>query len=148
MKWVWYNKMRVYSLPETSSFRWIVWFKWWELKVYNGNKREDAGTLQVYNWEWINVPEDWELDYYDSFNPTYIGTEEDGFIATAKFYNGDTVLETVQVKDWETPAYTGDTPTKAEDEEYTYTFAWWNPEVWPINKDVDYAATFTATPKN
>ena len=149
IKWVWYNWKRVFSYqPEVNSDRELVWFKGWQLMVYRGNDWTNAHTLQYFNWEWNDVPTSWELDYYDSFEATYIGTQEDWLVATAKFYNWDTVLATVQVKDWETPEYTGDTPTKEADEENTYTFDGWNPALWPISKDTDFVAKFKATPKN
>ena len=40
-----------------------------------------------------------------------------------------------------------DEPTKAEDEQYTYSFAGWNPSVVAVSADAEYWATYTATPK-
>lgn len=62
--------------------------------------------------------------------------------------NGDTVLETDEnVAEGTPPEYNGNTPEKAEDENNTYTFAGWSPEITAVTGDVEYTATFTAVPK-
>lgn len=45
-----------------------------------------------------------------------------------------------------TPAYTG-TPAKAEDDEYTYTFAGWTPTIVEATETATYTATFTPVAK-
>ena len=63
---------------------------------------------------------------------------------TVTFKNGATVL---QQGKWEyntTPTYTGDTPTKSNDDNYEYTFSGWSPEIRPVTADVTYMAQFSA----
>jgi uncharacterized protein (TIGR02145 family) len=63
---------------------------------------------------------------------------------TIQFVNGTTVLECKSVTYGTVPAYTGATPTKPSDSEYTYTFTGWDNEIEPVTEDKTYAVVFKA----
>ena len=67
---------------------------------------------------------------------------------TVTWKNGDDVIKTEKIAYGGTPSYTGETPAKAEDDLYTYSFSGWSPEVGAITGDTEYSACFTANPKS
>ena len=67
-----------------------------------------------------------------------------------RFVNDDedqTELQSGYVEKDITPSYTGNTPTKEADAQYTYTFAGWDPEVAEVTGDAIYTAKYDATGK-
>ena len=64
---------------------------------------------------------------------------------TVVWKNDDVELKTEKYKYGETPAYNDEEPTKAADNQYTYTFTGWTPEVNTVTGDVTYTATFDKT---
>ncbi|MBQ2520055.1 MAG: hypothetical protein II540_02060, partial [Paludibacteraceae bacterium] len=65
---------------------------------------------------------------------------------TVTWKNGTTTLLAEVYESGETPEYTGATPTKTADAQYTYTHNGWSPAVAAMeNSDVTYTATFSKT---
>jgi len=63
---------------------------------------------------------------------------------TITFVNYDSVIIETKILEYgETPTYT--IPTKPGNEQYTYTFAGWNPSLAVVEKDTTYTAIYTAT---
>lgn len=58
-----------------------------------------------------------------------------------------TVLKTEKVAYGATPKYEGETPTKASDEQYHYTFSGWMPSVKAVTGNATYTASYTGTPR-
>lgn len=58
-----------------------------------------------------------------------------------------TELVTGQVEDGQIASYQGETPTRAEDETYTYEFAGWDQALEPVYADMTYTAVFNAVEK-
>ena len=62
-------------------------------------------------------------------------------------YDG-TVLDTDELSFGSTPEYAGGTPTRADDDLYTYTFMGWTPDILAVTSDVTYTATYARAPKD
>ena len=70
------------------------------------------------------------------------------YFVTATFVNGNVTLQSNAIPFGTAAAYTGATPTKAEDENYTYTFKGWSPALPAImKKSTTFTAQFSATAK-
>jgi hypothetical protein len=61
-------------------------------------------------------------------------------------YDGTKLQESQRPYD-STPSYQGDTPQKAEDADYTYSFSGWTPKVTPVSGPATYTAVFTRAEK-
>ena len=71
------------------------------------------------------------------------------YTVTWKNYD-NTEIGTSTVNAGETPAFSdeiGEIKAKPEDDDYTYTFSGWTPELTAATGDAEYTATFTAVPK-
>ena len=67
---------------------------------------------------------------------------------TITFANWDgATLQSSQVEEGTLPEYTGATPERPENEQYTYSFNGWTPTIVIASADATYTATYTATPK-
>ena len=141
------NKKAVWVRNGNKSYQ--VWTDWDKLYVYVAGQRMEynPSTSEVpaeeYWPTWTNL-EDQEVGYYDTNVPTNMYNWDEGEDVAYAFKNWSTTLESWTVKEGETPEYTGDTPTKAATAQYTYTFSWWKPTLWPIYKKTDFKAQFTS----
>ena len=64
---------------------------------------------------------------------------------TITFKNGEDVLQSTEIEYGLVPAYSGETPVKQGDAEFTYTFAGWNKEITAVAGNETYTATFNTT---
>ena len=68
---------------------------------------------------------------------------------TVTFANWDgAVLQSSQVEDGKIPVYSGETPVRPEDEQYTYTFSGWTPQIVAATADATYTAQYVAKDKH
>ena len=121
-------------------------FDGWWVDSINPNGQKDSGEqvtdgsgTVVTNLQNFGIAQDWVL--YSEWTPimyTVTWENEDG-----------TVLKTDEnITYGTTPSYDGETPTKAADAQYTYTFKGWSPEVTEVTGDVTYTATYDKTPNS
>ena len=109
---------------------------------YNGNTPTKAADVQyTYTFNgWVPAvsPVTGDVTYTAVFSETL-----NEYTVTWK--NGDTVLKSEQVAYGNTPVYSGETPTKEGDAQYSYTFTGWDPEIAEVTGAVTYTATFDRT---
>ena len=113
---------------------------------------EGSGVLKVYSTP--SNPDDDPFDHITGLDPQYFSCTlgADNYWAlslvryTVRFLNyDDTVLQTLSVPHGTVPVYTGETPARASDAQYFYTFTGWDPVPAAASASADYTAQFSAT---
>ena len=116
---------------------------------FDGWFTQPEGGVQVYSDDGYCL----ECDYWDS-NNRWIGSSDLTVYAhwtplpyTVTWVDGDgKTLKTESYDYGDTPAYTGATPTKKADAQYTYTFnGTWSPAISAVTGDATYTAQFDST---
>ncbi len=97
---------------------------------------KQLATFSSSNWDMTNI---WGIEETQTYPYLKCHTK----FATITFQNYDgTVLQSNDVMLGITPAYTGETPAKAANVQYTYIFKGWKPAVVPASSDAIYTAEF------
>ena len=130
----------------------ITFVNWDNSELYKADF--DYGTTPVYGGAVPTKPADAQYTYtFDSWSPNIHPVQGDDVYTavfsktvnqyTVTFNNWDgTPLATYQVEYGQTPEYSGELPTKAATDEYTYTFSAWTPAIVAVNANVTYTAEF------
>ena len=114
-----------------------------EMPEYRGGIPTKDSTEQ-YNYTFIGwnqelVPVTKDVTYYAQYESTLNQYE-------INFYDWDgTLLQSSMVNYGEYPEYTGETPTRESDAQYTYTFTGWSPELSVVTGNQSYTAQYEAT---
>ncbi|MCQ2339588.1 MAG: hypothetical protein MJZ79_02245 [Paludibacteraceae bacterium] len=82
--------------------------------------------------------------YYDESQKMWM---EKTFSVTWNNYDGSFIEEYSNIYYGTTPKYNGKNPSREEDEDYTYTFTGWTPEIVPVHEDAIYTATYERSPR-
>ena len=110
---------------KTATAQYTYTFKEWDTAIVDENSQP------------ITVTGD--KDFTAQFTKTL-----NKYTVTWKDWNG-TVLKSEQVEYDTLPEYSGETPTRAEDVQYIYTFKQWTPEIEKVTGDVTYTAVYSQT---
>ena len=123
----------------------------------NGNKITVNGTDITATPTAATAQYTYAFDHWNNVPATVTGNVtniEAVFTRTVNSYtvtwkNADgTTLETDEnVPYGNTPEYNGETPTKADDDDYTYTFDGWDPALATVTEEATYTAQFTPVSK-
>lgn len=118
-----------------------------ETPVYSGETPVKEGDGQYgytfTGWSPEIVPVTGDATYTAQFEQT-IRT----FTVTWKNWDGSVLETDTDVAYGATPEYNGETPTRAGDEQNTYTFTGWTPEISAVTSDITYTAVFETVGSN
>lgn len=131
-------------------------------KNYDGEELKkdtevEYGTMPSYDGETPVKPEDTQFTYeFSGWTPklskvtkdiTYTAQftpVEKTFTVTWVNYDGTELEKDENVAYNSTPSYDSETPVKPENEQFTYTFAGWNPKLSKVTNNITYTAQYEA----
>ena len=125
-----------YTLPECGFTREGYTFDGWLITGTVGYNASEAEDLQDEKWDDTML-----LAFSDLTLKASWKEEITSYTITWKNWDG-TELATTTVNAGEVPAYTGETPTKAETQHHTYEFTGWDPSPAAVTEDTVYTAQF------
>ncbi len=137
------NKYVIRFLNEDGTELQSEELEYGSVPVYKGEvptKQPTAQYTYTFNgWD----SEIGEVTGSKDYTATYTSTVNK-YLITFENYNGEE-LQSSEVEYGQTPSYTGATPEKPADAEFTYTFSDWSPEVVSVVGAQTYTAQFSST---
>ena len=141
----------VYST--TTNKYMVTWLNFDGAKLYE--EEVEYGVVPSYKGETPQKPKDLKFTYTFSgwepevkevsgeatYTATFTSTKNKYTITWLNYDNSELYSE--QVEYGETPTYTGKTPEKPRDVQYTYVFKGWTPDITEVTKDASYTAIYT-----
>lgn len=139
------KKFMVTFVNEDGTVLQSTEFSYGQIPYYTGETPTKAGNAQ-YSYEFAEwSPKITQVTSEATYKATYKQSVNQYFV---NFVNEDgSVLQSEELPYGTLPSYKGETPVKAEDEKYTYTFAGWTPEISEVTKETTYTATYKKTEK-
>ena len=143
-----------YTATFTNTVRtYTVTWKNWDDTVLETDENVEYGTTPEYNGETPTKPADAQYTYtFTGWVPvvsavtgdiTYTAVFSEALNKyTITWKNGDEALKTEQVNYGDIPVYSGETPVKDGDAQYSYIFIGWTPEIMAVTGDAEYTAVF------
>lgn len=106
-----------------------------------GNDLPTKASTEQYTYTFSNwVPEVGPIYQDTTFVANYTSSINE-YMITWKNYDG-TILKEDSLSYGSLPSYDGITPIKEDDDEYSYVFKGWSPNIEIVSKDTTYTATF------
>ena len=118
--------------------------------VFEGAEPTKAGDndyiYRFAGWQPEIVPVADTATYVAQFDAVKVEDDKSIEQYVITFKNGDEVLFSKSIAAGVVPTFVGDAPTKEADDEYTYEFDGWDPEIVAVIAEATYTAKFKATP--
>ena len=121
-------------------------FLWWKEYVCD---KSDVNECTWNDWtfvkDWLKNGESVSFGEWNFGNRKFVAQWENREYDITWVNDNWAVLNVNMLEFGEVPTH--ETPSKAEDDEYTYTFAGWTPAITSVTGPAIYRATYTANPK-
>ena len=146
------------SIDNTTKDITVTWVNY-DNTILEIDNNVEYGSLPSYDGETPKRESDDQYTYvFDSWTPKIEKVKNDiTYKATYKIVTnmytvtwmcGDKVLKIDEIPYGTIPSYEGETPTKEKDDQYTYKFSGWSPEIRPVDGNTIYYAMFDKTVNN
>jgi hypothetical protein len=121
-------------------------------------KQWEKGAIPSYSGSTPSRPSDAKYSYvFKGWSPEIVAVSADAtytaqftvsvnsYLVTFKNFDGS-VLESKQWEYGSTPSYSGSTPSRPSDAQYSFAFKGWSPEIVAVSAAAEYRATYSPAP--